>query len=558
MRVTSSFNFVFWSLVGLQLVQLRYYASVMHTEAPSTFVNGGTQNCLEELCVTRQSTGENLVRKLVGMLFVDVASTGDGTGQALELRLRREQGVMSTATTHPSVYSRARARCRLVELTTLIDALASERKHFEAELDSFVYPVLDLPPEITARIFVLSLPTDSQPSPSSAPLLLAHICREWRVLALASPRLWQTITFDYGIYEHNSCERLLDMWLHHSRNLPLILSFTCKDDTQRLVNASLIHCHRWQEITLGGNVSLNVPRSHFPILRKVTLGRDISGTIVIQNAPVLEEASTRIVPNSYYYDVRLPWAQLTTLTILTFGPLLGPAVESMLHHCSENLLHLIHRVGVDHWNRGAAFNHPHMTLKSLESLNVHCGSDILPHLTLPRIRRLTLDCRFHGCRFHGSIGRIQVQALLSRSSSSLHYLSIIFDEKERPNLTEIQLLLQSVPTVADLTLVLPHVELPKVVELLFCTLPLMETLAIDAVPVWDSYDSLLTLLRTLRSQASGPPSLKSFDLILRPHAHPDAFTGPIPEISMAQFRELAMGGLKIRIQFENSILLDIF
>ncbi|KAF8175470.1 hypothetical protein K438DRAFT_1608588, partial [Mycena galopus ATCC 62051] len=63
-------------------------------------------------------------------------------------------------------------------------------RNFEEELDSIVYPVLSLPPEITSHIFIQSLPEDTRPSPRSAPLLLVQICRSWRVIAIATPDLW--------------------------------------------------------------------------------------------------------------------------------------------------------------------------------------------------------------------------------------------------------------------------------------------------------------------------------------------------------------------------------
>ncbi|KAJ7265402.1 hypothetical protein B0H12DRAFT_1068502 [Mycena haematopus] len=66
------------------------------------------------------------------------------------------------------------------------------------QLDSVVYPVLTLPPEITSHIFLQCLPVvpniDSQskagPTSLQAPLLLLQICGIWRRLALSTPRLW--------------------------------------------------------------------------------------------------------------------------------------------------------------------------------------------------------------------------------------------------------------------------------------------------------------------------------------------------------------------------------
>ncbi|KAJ7115345.1 hypothetical protein C8R44DRAFT_539681, partial [Mycena epipterygia] len=54
------------------------------------------------------------------------------------------------------------------------------------------YPVLTVPYELIARIFLLCLPPDGRvkPSPRAAPLLLVQICRNWRQIALGTKQLW--------------------------------------------------------------------------------------------------------------------------------------------------------------------------------------------------------------------------------------------------------------------------------------------------------------------------------------------------------------------------------
>ncbi|KAJ7751691.1 hypothetical protein B0H16DRAFT_1225672, partial [Mycena metata] len=54
-----------------------------------------------------------------------------------------------------------------------------------------VYPILTLPVELTAEIFVHCLPDDPvPPSGKVAPMLLGRICRKWRNIAKGTPRLW--------------------------------------------------------------------------------------------------------------------------------------------------------------------------------------------------------------------------------------------------------------------------------------------------------------------------------------------------------------------------------
>ncbi|KAJ7101966.1 hypothetical protein C8R44DRAFT_592213, partial [Mycena epipterygia] len=75
---------------------------------------------------------------------------------------------------------------------TYLERLEEEQSTLEASLALLVYPVLTLPTEITSRIFVDCLPTHGRiiPSPSTAPLVLAQICRHWRDIALSTCKLW--------------------------------------------------------------------------------------------------------------------------------------------------------------------------------------------------------------------------------------------------------------------------------------------------------------------------------------------------------------------------------
>ncbi|KAJ7120013.1 hypothetical protein C8R46DRAFT_876350, partial [Mycena filopes] len=69
--------------------------------------------------------------------------------------------------------------------------LEEEKIAIQKSLESVVYPILTIPFEITAEIFLHCLPAfPSQPSGSVAPMLLARICRQWRNIACSTPRLW--------------------------------------------------------------------------------------------------------------------------------------------------------------------------------------------------------------------------------------------------------------------------------------------------------------------------------------------------------------------------------
>ncbi|KAJ7098690.1 hypothetical protein B0H15DRAFT_771928, partial [Mycena belliarum] len=75
---------------------------------------------------------------------------------------------------------------------SLLRPLEEKRHNAQLELDSLVYPVLTLPPEITSGIFIHCL--DRGPNNSmecrEAPMLLLHVCRAWRDVAVSTPALW--------------------------------------------------------------------------------------------------------------------------------------------------------------------------------------------------------------------------------------------------------------------------------------------------------------------------------------------------------------------------------
>ncbi|KAJ7770752.1 hypothetical protein B0H16DRAFT_1238326, partial [Mycena metata] len=90
-----------------------------------------------------------------------------------------------------------------------------------------------LPNEITARIFILCLSSQSRvkPSPRKAPLLLAQVCRHWREVALSTAALWRSIDMDFKDRRWYSSHlpistktRLLQTWLSRAKGSPLFVT----------------------------------------------------------------------------------------------------------------------------------------------------------------------------------------------------------------------------------------------------------------------------------------------------------------------------------------------
>ncbi|KAJ7680022.1 hypothetical protein B0H17DRAFT_1077141 [Mycena rosella] len=133
-----------------------------------------------------------------------------------------------------------------------------------------------LPPEITSIIFRHCLPSPPNgsghryPSPHDAPLLLTQICRQWREFCLDTPDLWASIALKDGCGAGSV--QLLKQWLSHSRNRPLTIALEVKDVTRagELMGDILLHCHRWEDVSLSLSNSsyhqLSMYRGPFPKL----------------------------------------------------------------------------------------------------------------------------------------------------------------------------------------------------------------------------------------------------------------------------------------------------
>ncbi|KAF8200512.1 hypothetical protein K438DRAFT_1933068 [Mycena galopus ATCC 62051] len=128
-----------------------------------------------------------------------------------------------------------------------------ERHPLQTRLAAYVYPILNLPHEITSEIFVQSLdPDDASPSSPSSPLFLGHVCHEWREIALSTPCLWATLDLYSKTVEANErCLCLIPLWLTRFRQYPLHISMVHKPHAPSLLkslDAIVPHSKQWQEL----------------------------------------------------------------------------------------------------------------------------------------------------------------------------------------------------------------------------------------------------------------------------------------------------------------------
>ncbi|KAJ7181120.1 hypothetical protein C8R46DRAFT_1319788 [Mycena filopes] len=95
--------------------------------------------------------------------------------------------------------------------------LTEEKNAIQKSLDSIVYPILTIPFEITAEIFVNCLPDRPiSPSGTIAPMLLTGICSQWRKIACSTPTLWAALQVDLDRVRPQF-RLLVSEWLRRAR-----------------------------------------------------------------------------------------------------------------------------------------------------------------------------------------------------------------------------------------------------------------------------------------------------------------------------------------------------
>lgn len=437
-------------------------------------------------------------------------------------------------------------RSRLSDLDACIAVLTAERQSLQAESNSIVYPILSLPTELTIEVFKKCLPSDSlpTPSPSTAPLLLTQICRQWREIALDAPDLWCALNF----VEDRSSVEMLKLWLSRAADLPLEYTLTCTEPPRAaaVVEASMLHAHHWQNVSFGLPLThlptLDIRHTSFPMLRKFTVRTSqwssadvVTHTIVIGNAPLLRIAHTFTLPE---VKIEAPWLQLTTLT-------LGHRVRlveclSVLRQC-EGLLKLVVTILPD-TDSPAPLHATHIILPLLESFTCDGGDDsILDHLTLPRLARLGAALEDPNI----------LPSFIRRSACALRFLSLAVHTIPAASL---DLCLRAIPeSVKELQLTDSSQDMWGA----FCTvlrqtdvLPQMKHLVVHCYVRRERYDDFLDMLCARRVPPSGSVSLESFVLEGRGrHRIEDPLYRPTCS-TLAELKALAAEGLKIKLRIK--------
>ncbi|KAK7063466.1 hypothetical protein R3P38DRAFT_2818663 [Favolaschia claudopus] len=345
----------------------------------------------------------------------------------------------------------------LAELHTRIETLSAERKPIAATLDSIVYPILTLPVEITSEIFTHHVYGLQDPevadddgsrlclvelgtATSAGPLLLAQICRTWRVIALDTPSLWSRVQIPSRRWS-SGLGKLLQSWLARTTmNHPLHLKLELPgyDDREPELIPSIVARYAEQWVTFSCSLRwwsessrtssfIHGLRDRLPLLRELdttvyTHGPEEHLTAPITAfsvAPKLRKATIVLISPEW---ITLPWPQLTHLT-LDRQP--GRNIPKCIKIGGE-IPHL--EVLSIEWGGSHEERPVPVTLRKVYKLRLNNTDsdadwtvDLLPYIVLPRLISLRVQSR------HAS-GKAQLAAFLQRSRCLVEsvYLSSTF------------------------------------------------------------------------------------------------------------------------------------
>ncbi|KAK7022322.1 hypothetical protein R3P38DRAFT_2960496, partial [Favolaschia claudopus] len=279
-------------------------------------------------------------------------------------------------------------------LKDLIHSLREAQRHFKA-----FSPVARLPDEILSIIFQLcDGPGYASAAPPCAPLLLTHVCYQWRDIALSCPFLWTSVSF-HARTGGKKYAKLVSAWLGRSQALPLEirLSGFVSDGTKKALEQ---HASRVRTLEIRGVFPVGTFLEHmisFSSLRTLKLF-----------------GATNVTISDYLHS-------LESAPLLTELGITSVDVET-----GEGLIEVIHTS---------------LKVLNLEEDECSCPSFILRYLTLPALDSLTL--------VRGKGTNVHLRDFFSRSSPPLKHLSIGGFE----DATQIDLgYLGFVPSLVDLSM----------------------------------------------------------------------------------------------------------
>ncbi|KAF7293824.1 F-box domain-containing protein [Mycena chlorophos] len=230
---------------------------------------------------------------------------------------------------------RARVHAQIHDLQAELARLATQRQKIAISLRGVTSPITQLAPELMLEIFHQHV-ADLQD-----PLILTHVCREWRDLAVSESRLWTRISLGAATKSSPEADKLLHRRLQRAGDAPLhieTIDFSGCCTEPRIY--SIITGHSQQirslqlELPLPEACSLDGLQGHISQLAELQMHvcENQEQVAFLQNAPALRQLVVSVVDfdsNEIFSNMTLPFAQITTLILTTPCREVLPLAEKM-------------------------------------------------------------------------------------------------------------------------------------------------------------------------------------------------------------------------------------
>ncbi|KAJ7224764.1 hypothetical protein C8J57DRAFT_1390740 [Mycena rebaudengoi] len=346
---------------------------------------------------------------------------------------------------------------------------------------ALVSPARRLPDDVVQEIFQASLPPlNSSMSGKESPLLLCHICRAWRHLALHTPTLWTSLHIAAPSAGNHSAfvkkNNIVNAWLSRSGSLPLSISCNIVSSTFGIMTEAYItmiletlvrYSRRWQHVRFVlPNYTVFLPLATLnakdvPMLQSMSIkgfthqpsDPDWESVSFI-NTPTLRSASFAY-DSAHLLQVPICWGQLLHLSLRvdaqSFRPIAGaqPVISTaevftILAQCAllETFAFTI-PLPVPHQLPSVICRMEHLRQLYVSGGNPRTAPPFFSRLELPVLRRL----EFHGST--SSRGPLPFLPILA-STNLLESLGLNVHEMTAARLIEC---LRLVPALQELQLI---------------------------------------------------------------------------------------------------------
>ncbi|KAJ7058758.1 hypothetical protein C8F01DRAFT_281670 [Mycena amicta] len=289
----------------------------------------------------------------------------------------------------------------IVQLRVHLAELAQTRAAVASQLQRITYPILTLPPELTTQIFAYyaELMAQAYSSFVGGPFVLTQVCRVWRHIALAMPRMWGHVQVEPGTPDSSeSREELLQLWFDRAGKAPLRVQLATEEP--RLFSLVTDYSDRFETLTCDlpppPGCQLEAIAGQLPNLRKLELYvAEVQAPLTLfSDAPALRELSVNCARSGLMEKITLPWAQLTEATFDKEFPTLLQIVSRMPQ------LQVLKLPGVRYTPPAKPIELNHLHTLHCSTLNAQMlgtfSLKFLPHLHCPALQ--VLEVHFHSRR----------------------------------------------------------------------------------------------------------------------------------------------------------------